>query len=302
MNVSDVKPTLTDTQVLDFCKRGYMIFPAVVPPEINRRAVEYVNEIVVGRDDLRAKRRSGEVEFFLPLIEESWFVDHVLLNEHAAGAVRSLLGRDFALPTIISDHRAETPMASPGSWHRDGNFVHNKQVNYLEVFYHPLDVPMSMGPTAILPGSHHLASGPVGHYGRLKGAVHFAPPEALAGSILVMSYNLWHRRTASTAKGHRHLFRFNYWRTTQPVRDWVIEPDFDLRTANYEFFDRPNTRPPTRDCNDAAEMYFWLAGRHDDFAVMGGQSWPGPQRGLDGAVQGFPGDRTDQRTWGDAKE
>jgi hypothetical protein len=252
---------------------------------------------VRSRPDFLAPRRSGEIEFHLPLLEEDWFVEHVLLNPQAAGAVRSLLGRDFTLPIIISDHRAETPMPKPGSWHRDGNYVHDKKLSYVEVFYHPEGVPMEKGPTSVLPGSHHLASGPTGHYGNLKGVVYFAPPEAPAGSILIMSYNLWHRRNPSTARGQRHLFRYNYWRTTPPVRDWVIEPDFDLRTVNYEFFDRPTTRPATRDCNDAAEMFFWLSGRHDEFAVMGGQCWPSPHIGLDGGVRGFPGDVTDERVW-----
>ena len=292
---SDIRPTMTDSQVLDFCKKGYVILPAVVPEEVNRRVIEYTNNIVQTRPELQAPRRSKEIEFHLPLLEEEWFVEHVLLNEWAAGAVRSLLGRDFTLPIIISDHRAETPVPRPGGWHRDGNYVHNKKLNYVEVFYHPEAVPMEKGPTEVLPGSHHLASAPVGHYGNLRGGVPFAPPAAPAGSILIMSYNLWHRRTRSTAEGQRHLFRYNYWRTTQPVRDWIVEPDFDLRSANYEFFDRPTTRPPTRDCNDAAEMFFWLSGMHDHFAVMGGQCWPSPQTGLDGEVQGFPGDITDER-------
>jgi len=293
--ISDIRPTMTDSQVLDFCKKGYLLLPAVVPDKINRRVVEYTNEIVQEQPSLKIPRRSKEIEFHLPLLKEEWFVEHVLLNDEAAGAVRSLLGKDFTLPILISDHRAETPMPEPGGWHRDGNYVHNKKLNYVEVFYHPEDVPVETGPTEVLPGSHHLASGPVGHYGGLKGGIPFAPPAAPAGSILIMSYNLWHRRTRSTASGFRHLFRYNYWRTTMPARDWIIEPDFDLRTANYEFFDRPTTRPPTRDCNDAAEMFFWLSGMHDQFAVMGGQCWPSPHIGLDGEVQGFPGDITDER-------
>ena len=297
LSTSQIEPTLSDSQVLDFCKKGYLICPAAVGPEINQRVVDYVNEIVQVRPELRAPRRSGEIEYHLPLLEKEWFVKSVLLNEQAAGAIRSLLGQDFTLPIIISDHRAQTPLPRPGSWHRDGNYVHNKQLNYLEVFYHPMDVPAEMGPTAILPGSHHLASGPVGHYGSIKGAITLDPSIAPAGSIVIMSYNLWHRRTASTTQGQRHLFRYNYWRTTPPIRDWVAEPAFDIRTANYEFADRPTTRPPTRDCNDAAEMFFWLSGMHDQFAVMGGQCWPSPHIGLDGAVQGFPGDRTDQRIW-----
>ena len=297
LSTDQIEPTLTDSEVLDFCKTGYLIYPAVVTPEINRKVIDYVNAIVKVRPELRAPRRSGEIEYHLPLLEEPWFVENVLLNQQTAGAIRSLLSRDFTLPIIISDHLVETPLPRPGGWHRDGNYVHNKQLNYLEVFYHPEDVPREMGPTALLPGSHHLASGPVGHYGSLKGTITLDPSLAPAGSIVIMSYNLWHRRTTSTAQGQRHLFRYNYWRTSRPTRDWIVESNFNFRTADYEFFDRPTTRPPTRDCNDAAEMFFWLSGKHDQFGVMGGQCWPSPHKGLDGAVQGFPGDKTDQRHW-----
>ena len=135
-HVSDIQPGLTDSQVLEFCKTGFMILPAVVPEEINRRVINYVNEVAEQRPEYRAPRKSKEIEFHLPLVEEEWFVDHVLLNDQAAAAVRSLLGKDFTLPIIISDHRAETPMPKPGGWHRDGNYVLDKKLNYLEVFCH----------------------------------------------------------------------------------------------------------------------------------------------------------------------
>lgn len=35
-------PTLTDSQVLDFCKNGFLILEGVVPEEINRHTVEYM--------------------------------------------------------------------------------------------------------------------------------------------------------------------------------------------------------------------------------------------------------------------
>ena len=201
-DTTDISPTLSDSEVLEFCKTGYMILPGVVAPEINRYVLEYVDKIEPGHPELLAARRSGDTEYHLPLLDEDWFVENILLNSALVGVIRSLLGREFALPIIISDHLTKTPMPRPGGWHRDGNYVHDKKLNYLEVFYHPDGVPIEKGPTTILPGSHHLAAGPVGHYGNLKGAVHFESPP---GSFLIMSYNLWHRRGSSTAKGQRHL-------------------------------------------------------------------------------------------------
>ena len=36
------EPSLTDTQVLEFCKQGYLLLPGVVPDEINQRACAYL--------------------------------------------------------------------------------------------------------------------------------------------------------------------------------------------------------------------------------------------------------------------
>ena len=51
----------------------------------------------------------------------------------------------------------------------------------------------------------------------------------------------------------------------EPARDWVVEDDFDFRTAYYGghhssiFY---------------AHMFHWLCGKGDEFRVMGGQAWP----------------------------
>jgi len=69
-----------------------------------------------------------------------------------------------------------------------------------------------------------------------------------------------------------------------------------------------------RDCVDAAEMYFWLCGRSDEFQYLGGQGWPGDipeNKATPEAIErtryrrryGVPGDMTDRgskraaRTW-----
>ena len=102
----DCEPTLTDRDVINFCRNGYLVLEGVVPDEINREIVRYLDEV----DD------SYEPT---PIVGQEWFLEGVLKNPQAAGAVRSLLGRDFALPVIISNHRGALPGAAQG-WHRDG--------------------------------------------------------------------------------------------------------------------------------------------------------------------------------------
>ena len=43
-NTYDFQPTMTDTQVLEFCKNGYWMFEGIVPDEINNRTMEYCDQ------------------------------------------------------------------------------------------------------------------------------------------------------------------------------------------------------------------------------------------------------------------
>ena len=44
MRQYDCEPTLNDTEVLEFCKNGFMMFEGVVSEELNRRTNEYLDE------------------------------------------------------------------------------------------------------------------------------------------------------------------------------------------------------------------------------------------------------------------
>lgn len=213
----DCAPTLTDSQVLDFCKQGFLMLEGVVPEDINRRTFAYLEE--------HPEAMPSEI------LRANWSVDNVILNPVAAGAVRSLLGKDFGLPNLMANHRSTGALPAQG-WHRDGGSRYGPEVNYLQVFYYPQDCTPDMGPTELVPGSHFLfsLSSYMGHYANIRDTFYSAAP---AGSIFITAYNIWHRRSAGTVGGTRNLLKYNYWRTVAPQRDWVIDPDFDPATADY---------------------------------------------------------------------
>ena len=62
----DCEPTLTDTQVLKFCREGFLMLEGIVPDEINRRTFAYL-------DEHPSKGPST-------IILEDWFRDNVLLE------------------------------------------------------------------------------------------------------------------------------------------------------------------------------------------------------------------------------
>jgi hypothetical protein len=268
----DCPPTLNDRQVLEFCKNGFLMLETVVPDEINRRTLDYLEE-------------HPEAEP-TGILKEPWFRDQVILNRAAAGAVRSLLGRDFGLPILMSNHRVRGPLGAQ-NWHRDGGSQYGPALQYLQVFYSPQECTRAMGPTELLPGSHFLFSltSHMAHYGAIRGGFHAVAP---AGSIFLTVYSIWHRRSASTDPQLRNLLKYNYWRTTPPQRDWLDDPEFDPITADY-MLHGPPFRQQFRDCYDAAEMFFWLCGQSDQFHLMGGQGWPVPARFME-KPYGYPGD------------
>ena len=266
----DCEPTLTDSQVVEFCTNGYLMLEGVVSDETNRRSMDYC-------DEFSNHEPSG-------ILGQDWFVEDVIINPVAAGAVRSLLGANFHLPILMSNHRVPCPQG-PTHWHVDGNYKHQYELNFLQVFYYPQDTPIEMGPTQVLPGSHLIRNKArfMCHLSGVRGAI---PTAAPAGSIFLTVYHIWHRRGASTATGMRNLLKYFYWRTTPPKRDWLIEPDFDFATARYAGPAQVYCEQ-FRDAVKVAETFLWLCGKHESFRNLGGQSWPLPANRLD-LPYGFP--------------
>ena len=217
MDIYDCAPTLDDRQIIEFCANGFLMLEGIVPDEINRRTLEFVDAHPSGQP--------------IEIMDESWFVENVICHPVAAGAVRSLLGRDFALPNLMANHRVECPQPAQ-EWHTDGGSKYGPELNYLQVFYYPQDCPRDMGPTELLPGSHflYLPQHQLARYGAIKGSHYAVAP---AGSIFLTVYSIWHRRSVSQGTGIRNNLKYNYWRTTPPERDWITDPGFDLALADF---------------------------------------------------------------------
>lgn len=257
----DCDPTLDDQGVIDFCKSGILKLEGVVSEDINLRTIEYVEE----HDGPEPRE----------ILSEDWFVDAVIKNPQATGIIRSLLGKNFGLPINMANHRIITPSPSQ-EWHTDAGTTYAREINYLQVFYLPQECTKEMGPTELLPGSHFLSShrDAMKQMGRVRGSYYASAP---AGSIFITYYGLWHRRSESSVSSLRNNLKYNYWRRTEPTRDWIANPDFDVSTASFES-PKPTYRPMWRDMYDTAELYFWLRGEIDKFGIIGGLGWPGNAR------------------------
>jgi hypothetical protein len=112
----DCAPSLSSSAVIDFCRDGYMVFAGVVPPTINERCCEFLDAHTHAARDAHAAT--------VGLFQEEWFVDEVLCCPTVVGAIRTLLGHDFGLPVMLSNHRAALDgIGEAQAWHHDGGFI-----------------------------------------------------------------------------------------------------------------------------------------------------------------------------------
>lgn len=276
----DCDATMTDTQVLEFCRQGFTVLEAIVPPDTNQRTLEFLDAFYATQaPDLPERTATIPTDLY----SEDWFWENVVIHPQVTGVVRSLLGRDFALPIFLSNHRVRCPMPAvvPGrqdGWHRDGaagvgvpelervdfGSVDSRggAQNCLQVFYYPQDVPLELGPTELVPGSHLIQG-----EGRFEVDSFLAllddrgdardsyPQAAPAGSITITLYPIWHRRTAATGEGIRNNLKYRYSRIVPPQRDWIKEAGFKMPVPG-----PVEAAHSAGEVVDAAEMFAWLSG------------------------------------------
>ena len=142
----NVKPTLTDEEVLEFCKTGILTLEGVIPDSTNRWVFEYLDE--EGADPHQ-------------LVRDERFIDEVLLHPAVAGVIRSLLGANLQLPEWMANHRLVGPVEA-NYWHIDAGSDFERACNLLQVFYIPQLNSMEMGPDPVparLPPCTHCQGG-----------------------------------------------------------------------------------------------------------------------------------------------
>lgn len=202
--------TLTDTQVLEFCRTGVIVLPGVVPDGINHQACEWLQGNIpsnpayipqgMSEQDMTRIRATHEPS---TILLEQWFIDNVLLNPTLAGVMRSLLGPNVGLPVLVSHHGGISSPGPPQNWHQDADCIFAPELNFLEVFYFPQDTPESLGPTEVMPGTHHRKTTASEEE---EGLLSAGPP----GTLVIHHQSILHRRARQFPEAdgvYRHMLK-----------------------------------------------------------------------------------------------
>ena len=114
--MTDIRPTMTDDDVMDFVALGYVLLEGAIGDDFNRVCVDL---------------ERGNAD---PFVASEPFTRNVLLHEEVAGVVRSLLGKDFLVPGGGHHHVFEEPFIGQ-TWHSDGLSGSGYDVDELQCYY-----------------------------------------------------------------------------------------------------------------------------------------------------------------------
>ena len=142
---------LIDTQIQDYLTHGYVVLRSGHPAAFHRRVLRQIETLYA--------TEGNPGNDILPRVPDLY---EILRDPAVDGALRSLLGADYLLHPHRHCH--ENPSGSGGqemhqdSYENDHNVRHHR-TRWAMAFYYPQDVPLEMGPTAILPASQYYESG-----------------------------------------------------------------------------------------------------------------------------------------------
>lgn len=253
---------LSDEQVRRFIADGFIVLDSCLPDALHAGIARELH--------FSLKEESKWLgDNLLPRVPK---IDLVLQSSVVQGAMQSLLGPDFAWAPHRFPHNSEPlePEARPtdfhpfenqpamgkgsisgSGWHQDGHSKAGRSrwhtFKAINMFYFPHDVPLEMGPTRLLAGTHLYAT----LRDALPSQVFLEPIKA--GTLIVADFDLGHAGTPNRSSISRYMLKFVALRTSNPTH-----PTWDHRDERWETPEHLLTATRIPRAWDA--LWHWLRG------------------------------------------
>lgn len=200
---------LTSVQLARFAAQGFLRMDAVVPPELNVRAIDAFDAGI------------PPVPYGTPVAEafpEGAFARQLLSLPAVAGAVESLVG---PAPTVDHHfvHVREPHEGAAQHLHGDAIIDVRPDAFDVQLMYYPQEVTADMGGTLVVPGSHLRRTNETdtARYQNLRGQTRLTCP---AGTILLLHHGIWHGGRRNDSDIRRYMFKIRFNPTVPQVRLW----------------------------------------------------------------------------------
>jgi hypothetical protein len=203
------KDLLTTVQMAQFVTTGSFRMDAVVPEEMNLRAIDVLTAGIPA------------TPYGTPLSEafvDCGFVQELLALPAVAGAIHSLVGPEPAV-----DHHAvhirEARGGEAQNLHGDAIIDVRPDAFDVQLMYYPQEVTLEMGGTLSVPGSHlrRINETDIGRYQNLRGQTRLTCP---AGTVALLHHGIWHGGRRNDSDNPRYMFKIRFNPTVRQLRLW----------------------------------------------------------------------------------
>ncbi|MFE2757832.1 phytanoyl-CoA dioxygenase family protein [Actinosynnema sp. NPDC059335] len=227
---------LSSVLMARFAAQGFLRLDAVVPEELNARAVRAMAEGVPA------------VPYGTPLGEafgEHSFARRLVDLPPVAGALRGLVGPD---PTVdhVAVHVREPHEGAAQPLHGDAIIDTRRDAFDVQLMYYPHEVTADMGGTHLVPGSHlrQTNESDTGRYQNLCGQIRLTCP---AGTVLLLHHGIWHGGRRNDSARRRYMFKIRFNPTVRQVRLWDTDDLDDPAvvtelSATYPWYEQATAR------------------------------------------------------------
>ena len=215
---------LNSKQMAQFVAQGYLRFDGLVSDDINQAAMQ----------EFDAGTVKGEPAG-TPLSEcyQGSVIRQLLDLPEIQGIIRSLVGEN---PLFDHDavHVREPNEGKAQGLHAD-SIIDIRTAFDIQIMYFPHDVPLEMGGTLLLPGSHfrRINEMDIARYQNMLGQVAMVCP---AGSILVLHHGIWHCGRQNQTNRRRHMFKVRLNPQVRQLRLWNTDDLVDDYAQHQEIF------------------------------------------------------------------
>lgn len=201
-NAHSAPVPLSDEQLRHFIAAGYLPLQSSLPSSYHR--------LIFERFDQVSQSYGHFGNNLLPLVPE---LGELFEDPIVKGALQTVLGKDYSM----HPHRAlhSNPPGTPEQgFHKDSYWgyvrrVRNHRPWWVMIMYFPQSTPVKKGPTAVMRGSQHLNQQPN----------EYCVPASIsgkAGSLVMIHYDIWHRKMLNQTELNRYMFKFEFTRLRPP--------------------------------------------------------------------------------------
>lgn len=211
----DKKYLLNSKQMASFVARGFLRFDELVPAALNERIMR---EIDAGQV------KAAPAGTPLSQCYAGTAVREMMDMPEVQGLIHSLVG-----PDPLFDHQAvhvRQPREGAAQGMHGDSIIDTRMHFDIQLMYFPHDVPLEMGGTLVVPGSHfrRINEMDIARYQNLLGQV---PMTCKAGTLLALHHGIWHCGRRNQTDNVRYMFKVRLNPRVRQLRLWNTD---DLTT------------------------------------------------------------------------